>query len=109
MRKMIAFLLVLALSLVGCTTLTSIGDFRSLGYPIPSEGTQLGVRFRSGSGVDKEAISVDQDMVLPVQASLEPNVSDEMPIPETLAIGLIIAFIVRDIIDSIPISIGPII
>jgi hypothetical protein len=46
---------------------------------------------------------------LPEQSSPEDIVQDEMPIPETLAIGLIIAFIVRDIIDSIPISIGPII
>ena len=109
MRKMIAFLLVLALSFVGCTTLTSIGEIRSLGYPIQSEGAQLGVRIRSGSGVDEEAISVDQDMVLPVQASLEPNVSDCVPIPGTLAIGLIIAFIVHDITDSVQISMGNVI
>lgn len=108
MRKIIACLLVLALSFIGCTTATTIGGVRGYHFPTPREGGELGIKIKSGSCVEKEVVSVDQGSTLPIQTSLEPRVFDEMPIPQTLAIALIILSIVRDAINSIPISIGSI-
>jgi hypothetical protein len=88
--------------------LIRIKVLRPLSFPTQVDA-QLGIRLKSGSGVYKEAVSIDQEMALPIQSSQEMGVSDEMPIPETVAIALIISFIVRDIIDSIQISIGNIV
>ena len=99
-------MLVLALSFVGCTTVATIGGIK--GYHFPTqEGIEIGIKIRSSSGVDKEVVSVDQEMVLPVQTNLELGVPDEIPSPETVVIALIISSIVRAI-NSIPISLAPI-
>jgi hypothetical protein len=108
MRKITAYLLFLSLSLLGCSTVTTIGGFGGYHFPTQKEGGELGIKIKSGSGVEKEVVSVDQGSALPIQTSLEPRVFDEMPIPQTVAIALIILSIVRDAINSIPISIGSI-
>ena len=108
MRKMIACLLVLVLSFIGCTTVTTIGGVRGYHFPTQKEGGELGIRIRSRSGVEKEVVSVDQGSVLPIQTSLEPRIFDEMPISQTVVIALIILSIVRDAINSIQISVGSI-
>ena len=109
MKKMIACMFVLALSFMGCTTMTTIGGVRGVHFPTQREGAQLVVRVQSGSGVDKDAVSVDRVADLPGQASSEEIVKDEMPIPEMVIIVLVISSIVKDFVDSIPISIGPVI
>ena len=103
MRKTTACLLVLALSCIGCTTMMNvrgIGEFHS---PVQREVKVAGIKIGTDSGVGKEVISVDRVTDLPVQSSLELHVHDEMLIPETLIIAVIISSIVRDIIRSITI------
>jgi hypothetical protein len=109
MRKMIAFLLVLVLSSIGCTTVINVRAVEGFRSPNHGNDTDWGIKTRNISGVDKDMVSVNRVMDMPEQLSQEDIVHDEMPIPDALPIGLIISFIVRDIIDSIPISIGPII
>jgi len=109
MRKITACLLVFSLSLIGCTTVTTIGGVRDFHFPMQKEGVEMEIRIKSGSDVDKEVVSVDQDMVLPIPVGPELSVSDELIEPEIIAIVLIISSIVRDAIDSIPISVGAII
>ncbi|MGB3861501.1 MAG: hypothetical protein WA915_05420 [Candidatus Aminicenantaceae bacterium] len=101
MRKISACLLVFSLSLIGCTTVTTIGGVRGNHYPTPREGEELGIRIKSGSGVDKEVISIDQDMASPVLAGPEPSFTVEWTKYEIIAIVLIISSIVRDAINSI--------
>ncbi len=109
MRKTIACLLVLALSSIGCTTVMNVRGIGGFHSPNQGDNIEFGIKIGSSSGVDKDVISVDRSVDLPEQSSPEDIVQDEMPIPQTLAIGLIIGFIVRDTIDSIQISMGNII
>lgn len=109
MRKITACVLFLSLSFIGCSTVTTVGGVRDFHYPVQREGGEMEIRITSGSSVEKEVVSVDQDTVLPVKTSLESSVSNEISIPETVVIVLIISSIVRDAINSIPISMGNII
>jgi uncharacterized protein YceK len=104
MRKITVCLLVLSLSLLGCTTVTTIGGVRDFHFPTQKEGVEMEIRIKSGSGVDKEVVSVDQDMALPIPAGPEQNVSDVLTEPEIIVVVLIITSIVRDAINSIPLS-----
>jgi hypothetical protein len=74
--------------------------------PLQRDKIEVGIRIGSGSGVEKEVVSVDRVTDLPVQNSLEPSVHDEMLIPETLIIALIVSSIARDIIRSITVLPG---
>lgn len=106
MRKTIACLLVLALSFIGCSTVVNVGGVGGFHSPKQGNGTGFGLKIRGGSDVDREVVSVDRVANVLEQTHPEDIVQDEMPIPEALAIGLIISFIVRAIIDSVQISIG---
>ena len=107
MRKLTAYLLVLLLSLLGCTSVVKVVGVKGDHFPTPGAGMVIGIKIGRDSGIANEVVSVDQDSELPVQNSLESDVPDEMPIPNAVVIALIISSIVRAI-NSIPISLGPI-
>ena len=104
MRKLTACLLVLLLSFLGCTSVAKVVCVRGDHFPTQGEGMVIGIKVGSDSDMVQEVVSVDQDIELPVQTSLEIDVSDEMPIPNAVVIALIISSIVRAI-NSLPISI----
>ena len=107
MRKLAACLLVLLLSLLGCTSVAKVVGVKGDYFPTQGDGMVFGIKVGSDRGVAKEAVSVDQDCELPIQSSLEIGVPDEVPIPNAVVTALIISSIVRAI-GSISIPIGPI-
>jgi hypothetical protein len=109
MRKITACLLVISLSLLGCTTVTTIGGARGFHFPTQKEGAEMGIRIRSGSGEDTEVISIDRDMAMLILTDPEPSDTYRLTGAEIMTIVLIISSIVRDAINSIPISVGGII
>ena len=106
MRKTIACLLVLALSFIGCSTMTNVRGIREFHSPMKGNVQKLGIRITCGSGIDKDAVSVDRVTDLPIKKTLEVAVEEEVPIPGTLIIALIISCFVRDVLDSMPIFVG---
>lgn len=100
MKKTIAGLVILALTCFGCTTMMNVKGIGGFHSPIQGSGSELGIRIGSSNGVHKDAISVDNDIPSLVTSSQEPSVSDEMLIPETLIIALIVSSILRDLINS---------
>ena len=101
MRSTTACLLVLALSCIGCTTMMNIRGIGEFHSPEQGEVKVAGIKIGTERGVDKEVISVDRVTNLPVQSSLELHAQDEMLIPESLIIVVIISSIVRDIVRDI--------
>ena len=102
MRKTVTGLLVLTLSCIGCSTMMNVEGIGIIQSPRRGDGTELGIRIISSRVEDREVVSVDRVADLPVQNSLQPSVQDEVLVPETLFIALIVTSIVRDILNTIP-------
>jgi hypothetical protein len=81
--------------------MTTVGGGRDFHNPTPREGVELGIKIRSGGGVDKEMVFIDQDMASPIPADPEPSDSVDWTEYEIIAIFLVITSIVRHVISSI--------